>query len=265
MSPMNKISIAALGAGLLALGLAGGVALDRTTTPPAPAPEIATTADVEAVIKSYVAQHPELVITAIQTWQAQQAEREQSARSEQVSAQRAALLEDESAPVAGNPNGDVTIVEFFDYNCPYCKRAAETVSDLLKRDDKLRVVFKELPILRPDSVVAARAGLAAYRQDKATYLGYHERLMATKGPYTEALLFDVARDIGLDVEQLKRDMEDPEIAAAIRRTQGLARDLGIRGTPAFVIGGRIIPGAADLATLEDAIESERAKADADKG
>lgn len=260
---MNRASATALGAGLLAIGIAGGIAIDRATS--RPEPEIATAADVERVIESYLEENPEAVITAIRAFQAQQAEREQAAQADQVAAQQDQLLGDATSPVAGNPDGDVTIVEFFDYNCPYCKRATETVSTLLKQDDDIRVVFKEFPILRPDSVVAARAALAAYRQDADAYLGYHERLMAAKGPYTEARLFSIARDVGLDVERLKQDMKDPEIAAAIRRTQDLAGKLGIRGTPAFVIGDRIIPGAADLATLKAAVEKERAKADADKG
>src|SRR5205823_3690220 len=157
------------------------------------------------------------------------------------------LLRDNTSPVGGNASGDVTIVEFFDYACPHCKAAEPSVAQLVRDDAKVRVVYKELPILGDASVAAARAALAAHAQGK--YQAFHDALMKVPGAPNEATVFRVASEVGLDVERLKKDMASPDIAATLQKNYTLAQSLGINGTPAFVIGDAFAPGAVPLARL----------------
>jgi protein-disulfide isomerase len=172
-----------------------------------------------------------------------------------IAARRDELLNDPDAPVAGNVVGNTTLVEFFDYNCPYCRRVAATVTDVVDDDPDLRLVYKEFPILGPGSQFAARAALASRKQAK--YVPFHEALMAADGQVGEDGVLEIASQVGLDVDRLRRDMEDPAIEAAIRRNLELANALGITGTPSFVIGDRVVPGAVDRTTLESLIARAR--------
>jgi protein-disulfide isomerase len=165
------------------------------------------------------------------------------------------ILNDADAPVSGNPAGDVTLVEFFDYNCPYCRRVAPTVAELEQADPDLRIVYKEFPILGAGSEFAARAALASSRQGK--YVPFHNALMQAAGQVTEASVLEIAGAVGLDIEQLRADMQDPAVQAAIARNLRLGNVLGVNGTPSFVIGDRVVPGAADFRTLQGVIESTR--------
>jgi len=157
--------------------------------------------------------------------------------------------------VAGNEKGSVTMVEFFDYNCPYCKRSTPDVTKLLDTDSDLRVVLKEFPILGPGSVYASRAAIASRKQDK--YWKFHLALMGNRGRLNKAKVDRIAADVGLDVEQLKKDMEAPEVAAAIAESHDLANKMGIRGTPAFIIADRLIPGALGYDALQAQISEVR--------
>ena len=138
----------------------------------------------------------------------------------------------------------MTIVEFFDYRCPYCKQVLPALQTLLKEDHKLRFVYKEMPVLGPASVTAAHAALAAQRQGK--YEAFHTAMMATKGQITDETVYKVAGSVGLDVDRLKQDMSAPEIEQALKANLALADALNIRGTPGFIIGNHIVPGAIDL-------------------
>ncbi len=165
------------------------------------------------------------------------------------------LYADPDSPVSGNPQGDVTVVEFFDYNCPYCRKLTPVLDELLRSDPGLRLVHKEFPVLGPGSEFAARAALAARRQDKYDVL--HRALMQATAPLREAGVMAIARDSGLDLEKLRADMEDPAIQEAIERNYALARRLGIFATPGLVIGDSIIQGAADRGRLEELIQQAR--------
>ena len=169
--------------------------------------------------------------------------------------ERKALTANPADPVGGNPKGDVTIVEFFDYRCPYCKQVKPIVEQVLSQDRNVRVVYKEFPILGRESVYASRAALASQKQGK--YLAYHHALMASRGQLTEETVLAVARSSGLDVEKLKRDMEDPAIEKVIADNRGLAERIGIRGTPAFIIGDQLAPGAVDTGSLKTMIDKAR--------
>jgi protein-disulfide isomerase len=210
---------------------------------------------IESIVREYLLSHPEVIMESLRRAQ----EREQDASRAQarlaVQTQRQALLQDPESPVGGNPAGDVTIVEFFDYRCPYCRRMAPLVKILLAEDPGLRLVYKELPILGPESVLAARAALAARGQGK--YLEAHDLLIGASGPFTPESLVTLLAGIGVDGDRLRADMEAPQIAGLLRRELALAEALRIDGTPAFVVGSELVVGAVDIATLRDLVSKAR--------
>lgn len=212
---------------------------------------------IESIITDYLVDNPEVIIRALEVLQ----ERERIADAERARAaleeSRASLERDPNSPVAGNPDGDVTVVEFFDYRCPYCKRVTPTVTELLESDKNVRLVYKEWPILGEDSEFAARAALAAREQGK--YLEFHEKVMDQR-QVTEQSVLAASKELGLDVEKLREDMKSPKVDAHLEETMRLAEVLGINGTPAFVIGNQLIPGVASLEQMQAIVEEERSKA-----
>jgi protein-disulfide isomerase len=212
-------------------------------------------AQVEKIVAGYLRQHPEAVFATLQAYQKQQQAAQADAAKATIKAATAELLQDQATPAGGNPNGDVTIVEFFDYQCPYCKAVAPDLAKALAADGKIRMVYKEFPILGPSSITAAKAALAAQAQGR--YIAFHDQLIAFKGHLGDEDVFAVAATVGLDVARLKADMEKPEIKAAIKRTYQLADKLHIQGTPAFIIGGEMLPGAASLEELTAAVKRAR--------
>ncbi len=165
------------------------------------------------------------------------------------------VFRDPDSPVGGNPKGDVTLVEFFDYNCPYCRQMAPVMTQAEADDPRLRIVYKEFPILGPGSVVAAKAALAANKQGK--YVAFHRALYQIRGPVEESKVLAAAATLGLDVDRLKADMQDPAIAGLLGRTLKLAQALRITGTPGFVAGDQILVGATDLKTLQAVLQVVR--------
>ena len=203
---------------------------------------------IEGVIHDYLMRNPDVLIEALRA--------AEDAKSKQVLSQRHhEIFDDPATPVGGNPQGDVSLVEFFDYRCPYCKQVQPTLETLLRKDPNLRFVYKEMPVLGPSSVVAAHAALAARLQGK--YEEFHNAMMAAKGQISDDVVYRVAGSVGLDIERLKRDMDSPEIDQAVKANLALADALDIRGTPGFVIGNHIIPGAVDLDALKDLIAESR--------
>jgi protein-disulfide isomerase len=176
-------------------------------------------------------------------------------KSRLVATHRDRIFSDPRAPVAGNPAGDVTIVEFFDYHCGYCKTVAGPLDRLLAEDKGLRLVLKEFPILAEDSVVASRAALAASAQGK--YWEFHQALMAYRGKFDLPALKSIAVSVGLDAERLEADMAAPDLMQDLRSNHELANALGVGGTPTFVIGDRIIAGALSEDELRELIAQAR--------
>jgi protein-disulfide isomerase len=158
-------------------------------------------------------------------------------------------------PVAGNPNGNVTIVEFFDTRCPYCRKLEPAMEQLLEHDHGVRLVYKDLPILGPASVLGSKALLAAQKQDG--YAKLRAAIMSAPPQTTEAMIKDAAVRLGLDWPRLKHDMDDPAIQARIDTNLKLARGIGVDGTPALVIGGDLLPGAMELGDLQEAVATAR--------
>jgi protein-disulfide isomerase len=208
-------------------------------------------------VRDYLLEHPEVIMEAVGRLEARNRALETSEAQAALKARADELFRDPASPIDGNPAGDVTMVEFFDYNCPYCRRVAGPVRETIAADPQLRVVYKELPILGPNSVIAAKAALAAHRQGR--YVAFHDALMQAKGVADEASALRIAAEIGLDMERLKADMADPAIQSAIDRNLKLAQALRIAGTPGFVIGDQILRSATDTATLRNLVAKARSK------
>lgn len=234
-----------------------GVLLAIATGLPAVAADDAAklpAAEIEKIVRDYLMREPEVVYDALQELQRRQAEAQAERQRVALLEHRDALVDDPAAPVAGNAAGDVTMVEFFDYRCSFCRRVVSSVQALLDEDQGLRVVFKELPVLGEDSVRAARAALASQKQD--AYMPFHFALMGADDLSEEGIL-KIAGDLGMDTERLLADMYRPEVDQAIEANYQLANLLGIEGTPAFVIGDQLIPGAIDRARMESLIQEAR--------
>ena len=213
--------------------------------------------EFEKRVRDYLLANPEVILEALQALEARRMAEEQSDGARMIAQNSAALFQSPDSPVAGNVTGNVTIVEFFDYNCPYCRSVAQTLNRVIESDGYIRVVFKEFPILGPNSVFAARVALAANAQGR--YADFHDRLMSLKGQADEASVFRAASELGLDLKKLEADMKDPLIDAEIRRNEVLAKSLRINGTPAFVIGNEVVRGAADLDTIMTLVQRARNK------
>jgi len=199
-----------------------------------------------------ILENPEIIMQAVAIFQQREMERAASG----ANTLRFELESDPNAPNLGNPEGDVTVVEFFDYNCPYGRSAGQTVQALLAADENIRVIYREWPILGDDSVIAARAALAAREQGK--YEAFHWALMNGEGRVTEALIFKVARDLGMDVAQLEADMVSPAVEAHIALSNALAQQLGFTGTPAFIVGDKTAPGMLSLDEITTLVAEARA-------
>lgn len=242
-----------------AVALTAAIAATAAPTAPARAADDALTeAQADAVrdlVREYILENPEVIAEAIDRLRAKQQAAADAAQAEAVKAHAEQLKNDPDSPVLGNPEGDVTMVEFFDYQCGYCKAVYPAVMQVAEDDEDLRIVMKEFPILGPASVYAARAALAAREQDK--YAEFHNALMQLKGSLSEDAVDRTAEEVGLDLEQLKVDMAAPEVDEEITENMALARALNIGGTPAFVIGDTLLPGAVPLERLVEEIEQTR--------
>ena len=210
---------------------------------------------VREIVRETILANPEILLDAFAILEQRALEEEELARANVLDQQRLLLEQDPNAPVIANPEGSVTIVEFFDYNCPYCRRVKPEVEGLLAADDDIRVVYREWPILGEGSVFAAQAALAAREQN--LYEEFHWAMMGMEGRAEEPSVLRIAREIGLDIEQLRIDMQAPEVTEHIETSMRLAELLGITGTPAFIIGDNVVPGAVDQATLAGFVEEAR--------
>jgi len=206
-----------------------------------------------------IRENPQIIMEAVQILEAEQAAAQSQAQAEVLNNERRLLDRDSNAPVLGNPDGDVTVVEFFDYNCPYCKRAMAEVQGLLDGDDNVRLVYREWPILGDGSVFAAKAALASREQGK--YEEFHWALMGMQGRAEEASVMRIAEEVGLDVERLREDMVAPEIQEHIATSMRLTQALGFSGTPSFVIGDNLVPGFVEVDQLRALVEETRETAE----
>ncbi len=210
---------------------------------------------VRKIVHDYLAEHPEAIVDAIQTLRERDQAAARDATKKMMVERHKELYEDPNSQVFGNPNGDVTIVEFFDYHCPYCKAMTDSVLDIVHSDGKVRLVMKELPILGSDSVFAAHAAIASRNQN--LYPQFHTALMHLKGPLSEAIVMQTAASVGLDVDKLKKDMRGSEVDAIINANMALARALNVDGTPGWVAADKLNSGAMSSEAFEQMIDDAR--------
>jgi len=211
--------------------------------------------NIEKIIHDYLVKNPAVLREVIEALQAQEAQEKEGA-VKNISALRSQIFSDPMSPVSGNPKGDVTVVVFFDYACGYCKRSVPELDGLAAKDPNLRIVYKEFPILGERSKVAATAALAANRQGK--YTAFHNTLFRS-GSLSDSAIKGVADQSGVNYDQLQKDMADPKFKMIIDQTYALATALHIDGTPAYIVGDQLIPGAVDIDSIKTLVDAERAK------
>jgi protein-disulfide isomerase len=248
----SAIRVAAL------LAVLPAAALGQTALAQAPAFSAEQRTAIEAIIKDYLVKNPEVLQEAIGELERRQAEAQRKEQTAALGQVREQVLSAKSGVVIGNASGDVTLVEFFDYNCGYCKRALSDLRGLLKSDPKLRVVLRDLPVLGPDSVEASKIAVAAKAQlsgDKA--FEYHSRLLESRGRVGGEQALALAKSMGLDMARLQKDANGAETQETIATNNTIAMRLNMSGTPAYVVGQEVIAGAVGAQTLREAIETAR--------
>lgn len=240
----SRLTAPLLGGALLITGLASG----QTAAP------AQSKAEIEQVVRQYILDHPEVLMESVRLFQAKQQAQAQEKAKQAIVTKAAELNGDPTSPALGAKDADaVTIVEFFDYRCGYCKSSVPTLAKLMADNPKVRVVYKEFPILGPDSMVASRAALAAHKQGAEAYKKMHHALMTATGSFTPEAVEKIAASAGLDVARLRADMSNPEIDTIIARNHELAGYLNVQSTPSFVVGGELMTGARDLEAFHAAI------------
>jgi protein-disulfide isomerase len=212
--------------------------------------------EMESLVHDYLMEHPEILQEMANKLEAKQKAAETEARMTNLKSHAPELFHDAADAVIGNPKGDVTLVEFMDYNCGWCKKSVKEVQALVAKDKNVRVVLKEFPIFGEGSEYAAKAALAAVKQGK--YWQLHQAMFASETKITPEIVDQIATEQGLDVAKMKADMQDPAIAANIQKTQILAQTLLFTGTPAFVVDDQVSPGYVPIDTLQGMLGTVRA-------
>ena len=212
-----------------------------------------------SIIKDYLIKHPEVLEEVMREMEKRQSAAESAKAQKTIRTMRRSLFNSPRQVTLGNPKGDVTMVEFFDYNCGYCKRAMTDMLDLMKADPNLRVVLKEFPVLGEASVQAAQVAIALNMQDKGgkKYLDFHQKLLTGRGAIDKNKAMAAAKEVGADMARLEKDMASPEVKATLEETFKLAEPLGLNGTPSYVIGKDVVIGAVGLAELKGKINAAR--------
>lgn len=257
------LAVAAVAAGLAFLFLneaerTGPIVTEADRGAAAPAAERLSDAqkqDVRNIVREYLIENPDVIVEALEILQSRHQQTEQQRNRGALAANVDRLVNSRGDPAIGNPEASVTVVEFFDYQCPYCKRMAQDLADLAAEDPDLRIVFKEFPVFGTESTLATRAALAAAKQGK--YLEFHLAVMNLRGAPSESAIFRLASRLDLDLDRLRTDMQSQEIEATIQDNYRLAQEIGVRGTPAFIVGDELIPGAMSLQAMRDLIARKR--------
>jgi protein-disulfide isomerase len=211
--------------------------------------------DIETIVRNYLLAHPEVLEEAMTELSKRQAAAETEKHEASVAKNAATIFDSPRGVTLGNKEGDVTFVEFFDYNCGYCKRAMADMLDLMKTDPKLKVVLKEFPVLSQGSVEAAQVAVAVRMQDASgkKYLDFHQKLLGGRGPADKARAMAAAKEAGLDIGKIEKDLASPEVRATLEENLKLAEAMGMNGTPSYVIGKQVVIGAVGLDNLKEKI------------
>lgn len=219
------------------------------------------TQQIQQIVHEYLVKNPQVLVEASQALQQQQMAQMQKTAGKAIADNAKDLFNNPASPVLGNPNGNVTVIEFMDYQCPHCKDMGPVIQSLTQSDSNLRIIIKELPIFGPTSEYAAKAALAAQKQGK--YKEFHYALMKDQNPLNKDEVMKIAKEVGLDTNKLAQDIEDPVIAQQLKDNYTLAQKLGLMGTPAFIIGTRpgektaFIPGTTSPQNLQQVITQMR--------
>lgn len=244
-----------------AIALTCALALSFTGAPPARAStdfSAAQKTDIEKIVHDYLLSNPDVIKEAIEELEKRQKVAEAATREKAVNAHAEKILHSANQAVVGNPDGDVTLVEFFDYNCGYCKQSLDAIAKLIEADPKLRVVLKDFPILGPDSVEVAKLATAARMQlDSKKFWDFHRKLLSTRGHIGKAQALAAAKDVGADMARLEKDAAKPETQAALKEVATLADQLRFDGTPSWVIGQEAIVGGLPYAQLKTKVDNVR--------
>ena len=222
-----------------------------------PAIDAAQKEEIRKIVKEYLLEQPEVLQEAIEILNQRMAEKTAKQQKAAMAEHLAPLYKDKTPFSYGD--GKVTVVEFFDYNCPYCGKAFDDLGQLAQEDKDIRLVFVEFPILSKESLIASQAAIAASKQNK--YWEFHQALMKHRGRKTEEIIFATAKEVGLDIEKLKADMKAPEVEEIIKKNRALADAMGVEATPYVFVGDEVIPGAPEdfKAQLQAAIGNVRNK------
>jgi protein-disulfide isomerase len=206
---------------------------------------------IESIVREYLLKNPEVLQEALTNLEKKQAEAEEKAKTEAVLTQREAIYRNPQDIVLGNPKGDITLVEFFDYNCGYCKKAMVDVQALVKSDGNIRLIQKDMPVLGQGSVEAARVA-TAYRMQATPdkYQEFHTKLLGGRGQANLDRALAVAKEVGADITRLELDMKKPQVVDILQGNLKLADSLKITGTPSYVYGDEVLVGASSLETLK---------------
>lgn len=217
-----------------------------------------STSDVEGIVSRYLKENPEVVVDALNAYQMKMEEQSRKSYESQIKENKDHIVADKSSPVAGNPNGDVVLVEFFDYSCGYCRKVLPDIVKLVDSDKNVKLVLKELPILGPKSDDAARIALSIHMIAPDKYFDFHKKVMQEKSLDRDTLL-QIAEGLGVNKDKILEKISSKEVSDTIAKNTELAKNIGIRGTPAFVINDELIPGAVDYETMEGLVKKARAK------
>ncbi len=252
---------------LAATMLLAPLASAQTTSAPTPAPQAPAAQvfstdqqrEIENIVKNYLVSHPEVLQQAMDALDQRQKAADADKARVTIRDNKTAIFNSPHQVVLGNPKGNVTLVEFFDYNCAFCKRALNDMLDLLKTDPDLKFVLKEFPVLGEGSVEAARVAVAARMQDSTgkKYIEFHQKLLGGRGPADKARALAVAKEVGFDMSRIEKDMTSDEVKQTINENMKLADALGVNGTPSYVVGEEVVVGAVGLDELRDKIKAER--------
>jgi protein-disulfide isomerase len=212
--------------------------------------------EIETIVHSYLVEHPEVLREVSVELEKRQKVEEADLRGHAIADNKQALFDSPFQAVVGNPKGKITLVEFFDYNCGYCKRALSDLVNLMKAEPELRVVLKDFPVLGPNSLEAAQVASAARKQitgDK--FFEFHQKLLMTHGPVGREQALAVAKELGLDMDKLQKDSKDPSIRAGIEDVMKMADSLALTGTPSYVVGDEAVVGAVGMAELKTKVDA----------
>lgn len=247
-----------------ALALAAALGASALAVSPAFAFTDAEKTEIGTVVRDYLLKNPEVLQEVIAELEKKQAAQESAGRATALTDMKGLIYDSPRGVVAGNPKGDVTLVEFFDYNCGYCKQALEDVNKLIKGDPNLKVIFKEFPVLGKPSVEAAQVAVAVRMVAPDKYMAFHNALLATRGTADRAKALQAAKDVGIDPAAIQKVASSPELNATLDESMKIAQALSLNGTPSFIVGDDVVVGAVGYDKLKAAIDDQRKAAKAAK-